>query len=228
MSDLRDIPLFPLGTVLFPQQLLPLRIFEERYKLMIGECLRDETSFGVVLIKAGREVGGPVVPHEVGTTARIAQAQHLEQGRISLRAIGEQTFRLVRITQQRPYMRGEVEFLDSRAGDEAELEGVIDSVKQQFSVHLDFLSQMSERKRVDLNLDLDPESLSYLVAAVLAIENPEKQQLLEIERTDLRLQRELGILGRENRTLQTFLYLRKRGQEQPSDENPLLRRISHN
>ncbi len=228
MSDLRDIPLFPLGTVLFPKQLLPLRIFEERYKLMINECLRDQTSFGVVLIKAGREVGGPVVPHEVGTTARIAQAQHLEEGRISLQAIGEQTFRLARITQQRPYMRGEVEFLDSRAGDEAELEDVISSVKQQFSAHLDILSQMSERQRVDLNLDLDPESLSYLVASVLAIENPEKQQLLEIERTDLRLQRELGILGRENSTLQTFLYLKKRGQEQPSDENPLLRRISNN
>ena len=228
MSDLRDIPLFPLGTVLFPQQLLPLRIFEERYKLMIGECLRDQTSFGVVLIKSGREVGGPVVPHEVGTMARIAQAQHLEEGRISLQAIGEQTFRLARITQQRPYMRGEVEFLESRVGDEAELEDVIDSVKQQFSDHLDILSQMSERQRVDLNLDLDPESLSYLVASVLAIENPEKQQLLEIERTDLRLQRELGILGRENSTLQTFLYLKKRGQEQPSDENPLLRRISNN
>ncbi len=228
MSDLRDIPLFPLGTVLFPKQLLPLRIFEERYKLMINECLRDQTSFGVVLIKAGREVGGPVVPHEVGTTARIAQAQHLEEGRISLQAIGEQTFRLARITQQRPYMRGEIEFLDSRAGDEVELEDVISSVKQQFSAHLDILSQMSERQRVDLNLDLDPESLSYLVASVLAIENPEKQQLLEIERTDLRLQRELGILGRENSTLQTFLYLKKRGQEQPSDENPLLRRISNN
>lgn len=228
MSDLRDIPLFPLGTVLFPKQLLPLRIFEERYKLMINECLRDQTSFGVVLIKAGREVGGPVVPHEVGTTARIAQAQHLEEGRISLQAIGEQTFRLARITQQRPYMRGEVEFLESRAGDEAELEDVIDSVKQQFSAHLDILSQMSERQRVDLNLDLDPESLSYLVASVLAIENSEKQQLLEIERTDLRLQRELGILGRENCTLQTFLYLKKREQEQPSDENPLLRRISKN
>ena len=66
------------------------------------------------------------------------------------------------------------------------------------------------------------------VASVLAIENSEKQQLLEIERTDLRLQRELGILGRENGTLQTFLYLKKRGQEQPSDENPLLRRISKN
>ncbi|MEE9285545.1 MAG: LON peptidase substrate-binding domain-containing protein [Dehalococcoidia bacterium] len=228
MSESRDIPLFPLGTVLFPHQLLPLRIFEERYKLMIGECLRDQTSFGVVLIKDGREVGGLAVPHEIGTMARIVDAQRLEQGRINLKAIGERTFRLVRVTQQQPYMRAEVEFLDQREEESPGLDVVIASVKEHFSTHLDILSQLSDRKRVELNLDLDAESLSYLVAGVLAIENLEKQQLLEVARTDDRLQRELSFLNRENRTLQTFLYLRKRAREAPPDQTSLANRISPN
>ena len=75
MGILQNIPLFPLGTVLFPKQYLPLHIFEDRYKQMIGECLRDQSQFGVVLIRAGREAGGPAIPFETGTTARIVDME---------------------------------------------------------------------------------------------------------------------------------------------------------
>jgi Lon protease-like protein len=100
MGILQNIPLFPLGTVLFPKQYLPLHIFEERYKLMIGECLRDQSRFGVVLIRAGREAGGPAVPFETGTTARIVDMESLEGGRMNIKTIGERPFHITRITQQ--------------------------------------------------------------------------------------------------------------------------------
>ena len=109
MSEPADTPLFPLGVVLFPTQPLPLRIFEERYKLMISECLEQNAGFGVVLIKQGREVGGPAAPFEVGTMAKIIDAQRFPDGRYNLQTVGETPFRLRRVTQMRPYMRGEIE-----------------------------------------------------------------------------------------------------------------------
>ena len=73
-ATILELPIFPLGTVLFPGMPLPLHIFEERYKRMIGRCLDGDRAFGVTLLKSGREVGGPAIPHEVGTIARIVQA----------------------------------------------------------------------------------------------------------------------------------------------------------
>ena len=67
-----DLPLFPLNTVLFPGMVLPLHIFEERYKLMINHCLEEERPFGVLLIREGKEVGSGAVPYQVGTTTMIA------------------------------------------------------------------------------------------------------------------------------------------------------------
>src|SRR5205814_5524803 len=84
--------LFPLNTVLFPGMPLPLHIFEERYKLMIGRCLEEERPFGVVLIQSGPEVGGTAVPHRVGTTAHIAAVRRLDDGRMNLIAIGQERF----------------------------------------------------------------------------------------------------------------------------------------
>ena len=229
MTDTINLPLFPLNTVLFPNQLLPLHIFEERYKLMIGECIRDKASFGVVLIRAGREAGGPAVPFEVGTTARIADVQYLPQGRMNLRAVGEQRFRLERVTQQRPYMRGDATMLEAQAAATA-TPSLMESIKRSFSTHLDILAQLSEQNRIDVNMDVTPEHLSYLVAAILAIQTPEKQELLEMASTGERLQREATILNRENRTLQTFLYLRKHGRAKkgPDDQGDLRSRISVN
>jgi len=75
MDHTLEIPLFPLGTVLFPAGLLPLRIFEPRYVEMTRACIRDNSVFGVTLIRAGYEVGKPAVPCDIGCTARIVEWQ---------------------------------------------------------------------------------------------------------------------------------------------------------
>ena len=90
-----ELPLFPLNSVLFPGATLPLHIFEERYKLMIGRCLQSGSPFGVLLIRSGNEVGEATEPFEVGTTARIVRVQHLDEGRMNLVCLGEQRFRLL-------------------------------------------------------------------------------------------------------------------------------------
>jgi len=86
-----EVPLFPLNTVLFPDGILPLKIFEPRYLDMIGRCLREERGFGVVTIRDGAETGAASL-YEVGTMARIDDWFQLEDGLLGIKAVGESRF----------------------------------------------------------------------------------------------------------------------------------------
>ena len=221
MADTAELPLFPLGTVLFPGQALPLHVFEERYKLMIGDCLKTDMTFGVVLIKQGTEVGSPAIPFDIGTTARIVGMQPLGEGRMEVQSLGQRPFRILQIRQTTPYMRASVEFVAHDRGDEDGLRGLASNVKEQFLSHLDILSMLMNRERPQVEMDFDPERLSYVVASAIAVEMPEKQKLLELTRTDERLKAEASILSKENRALQTFVYLREQQKrDPPQDDNP--------
>ena len=103
--DLVELPLFPLNLVLFPGMRLPLHIFEERYKTMIGECIDSNSPFGVLLIKEGAEAGGTAEPFRVGTTARITQNTQLDGGRLNILTIGEKRFQLIEIIKTTPFIK---------------------------------------------------------------------------------------------------------------------------
>ncbi len=90
-----DVPLFPLGTVLFPGGLLPLRIFEQRYLEMAKNCLRTGTPFGVCLIREGSEVGAPATHEALGCLARITQWDMQQLGLLQLVAQGGERFRVL-------------------------------------------------------------------------------------------------------------------------------------
>lgn len=231
MSEPADTPLFPLGVVLFPTQPLPLRIFEERYKLMISECLEQNAGFGVVLIKQGREVGGPASPFEIGTMAKIVDAQRFPDGRYNLQTVGETPFRLRRVTQMRPYMRGEIEPLEHVAESGEGMAPLMETVRQRFAAHIDVLKAIygGEPPPLDLSTD-DPERLSYIVANILAVRMAEKQTLLEEPSALERLKREAAMLARENKALQAMLYLRQQGKGGPESggQGGLSDRISPN
>ena len=115
MSDVeRELPLFPLEqVVLFPGMPLPLRIFEERYKVMIGACQVTDQTFGVLLIRSGREVGEPAVPERVGCTARMLSIDRLPDGQMNILSVGEQRFRLLGPARAMPegYLVGDVRLL---------------------------------------------------------------------------------------------------------------------
>ena len=108
----REIALFPLHTVLFPGGLLPLRVFEPRYMEMATACLRENMPFGVCLIREGREVGAPAVPHAVGCLARIMQWDMQQLGVLSITVRGERRFRVIeRRVQRDGLIRSEIELL---------------------------------------------------------------------------------------------------------------------
>ncbi len=105
------LPMFPLGTVLFPSVFLPLHVFEDRYRALVEHCLADgtEPEFGVVLIERGSEVGGGDVRSMVGTVARIVEAAQAPDGRWALGTVGTRRFRVVRWLEDAPYPHAEVE-----------------------------------------------------------------------------------------------------------------------
>jgi Lon protease-like protein len=106
------LPLFPLNTVLFPGGPLPLRIFETRYTDMVRRCMREGSSFGVVLIRAGGEVGAVASTADVGTTARIVDFDQLQDGLLGIACRGERKFRIRRRSLQADGLNvGEVEWL---------------------------------------------------------------------------------------------------------------------
>jgi Lon protease-like protein len=128
-----NIPLFPLNTVLFPGGPLPLRIFESRYLDMISRCMKDDTPFGVLLIKEGREVG-PVATYTVGTLANVVDWYQGSDGLLGLTAVGAQRFQLLRTDRQPDGLNvGKVELLPSPEPtplptDYAALPHILDSV----------------------------------------------------------------------------------------------------
>jgi Lon protease-like protein len=89
------IPLFPLNAVLFPNGILPLRVFETRYIDMVKECMKSETPFGVVLIRSGQEVGAPADPEDVGCMAHIENWDMEDAGILTLRTRGGERFRIL-------------------------------------------------------------------------------------------------------------------------------------
>src|SRR5262249_42686321 len=108
-----DIALFPLpNLVLFPNIVIPLHIFEERYKSMINSCIDTSEAFGLVLLTGGAEEETEETIHRVGVSARIVHVERLEDGRMNILCEGESRFRIYRFIQRKPYWKASVELFD--------------------------------------------------------------------------------------------------------------------
>lgn len=190
------LPLFPLGTVLFPHLLLPLHVFEERYRRMVRDLVaapEDERRFGVVAIREGREVGADGVRalHPVGCVARLRRVEPYDDGRFDIVTTGGERFRLLEVDEALPYLRGEVELLDEPDGDGAQ--ALVPGVRALFAGYRRSLGVVAGEGE----LPRDPAVLSYLVAASAVLDLTDKQRLLEAPDTADRLQQEERLLRRE-------------------------------
>lgn len=195
------LPLFPLDTVLFPKQVLPLHIFEERYKTMIGRCIEEGAPFGVVLIRSGKQVGGDAVPHDVGTTARIARVQRLPDGKINLITLGGHRFRVLSLDRSEPYLTGDVEYLISEAAEGGAVQREAERVATLFAEQFRLIMAVSNQWTRELNLPGEADALADFVAAQIEAPADVKQELLETLPVLDRLRRESELLGELIRTL---------------------------
>jgi Lon protease-like protein len=202
------LPLFPLGTVLYPGLLLPLHIFEERYRQLIRDLLAgpEPQTFGVIAIREGRETGpdGIRTLHEIGCTATLRQVKELDDGRYDIVTIGTQRFLLSSVDDSKPYLQAEVELLAETAGDENGAALAAKSVQDAFRTYLGALAERGVTQVSVPDLPSDPILLSYLVAASMVIDLHDKQALLAEPDALHRLVTERMLLSRETTMLRTL------------------------
>jgi Lon protease-like protein len=195
------LPLFPLGTVLYPGLLLPLHIFEHRYRQLVRDLLDGPkpARFGVIAIRKGRETGvdGVSALHEIGCIATLRQVTEHDDGRFDVVAVGTERFRLLELDHSRPYLLGRVELLAEDTGDETAAEAVAQDVRRAFRVYLAVLATRGVAHINVQDLPDEPVPLSYLVAASMIIELTDRQRLLAEPDALRRLTAERGLLSTE-------------------------------
>ena len=202
------LPLFPLGAVLYPGMLLPLHIFEERYRQLVRDLLEqpEPRRFGAIAIRKGRETGvdGVHSLYEIGCTATVRRVDKYEDGRFDLVTVGTQRFRLLGLDQTLPYFRGEIDLLADDIVDPAAAAPVVSAVQAAFRSYLDALTERGGAVAKVEDLPDEPVLLSYLVAATMVIDLPDRQGLLAEADSLSRLTAERGILQRETAMLRTL------------------------
>jgi Lon protease-like protein len=205
----RSLPLFPLSTVLYPGLMLPLHIFEDRYRALVHDLLAQgdragrrshgvhrAAEFGVVAIRHGYEPRRLDIDalYEVGCVARVRRVSEVSGGRYDIVTTGTQRFRVLAVGAPAPYLSAEVEPLDDPLG--AISDELTARVYDGFASYLDLVSA-GPVDDIVANVPHEPRALSYLVAATMALSLPDRQRLLEVPDAARRLNEESDLLGRE-------------------------------
>ncbi len=184
-----EIPLFPLPLVLYPQVVVPLHIFEERYRAMINRCIEESSTFGIVLNPPGTSTENESTIRRVGVTARVIQYDRIEDGRINIMAAGETRFRILEFTSSKPHWAAQVEFFEDDPEDDEELQDSYNNVVRLYrEVHR--LAAQLRGMNFDIEeikIPLSPATLTHMVSFVLDVEPEAKQSLLEMTSIEGRL-----------------------------------------
>ncbi|MEU5217902.1 LON peptidase substrate-binding domain-containing protein [Streptomyces sp. NPDC020807] len=221
------LPLFPLNAVLFPGLVLPLNVFEERYRAMMRELLTIDESeprrFAVVAIRDGREVAptAPGMPdqtalpergpaagfgadplqafHRMGCVADAASIRERADGTFEVMTTGTTRVKLHSVDASGPFLVAEVEEVPEEPGDDAAT--LAEGVLRAFRNYQKRLAGARERSLTTSELPDDPSVVSYLVAAATVLDTPTKQRLLQAPDTATRLREELSLLRAETAVL---------------------------
>ena len=189
--------MFPLGTVLFPHALLPLHVFEPRYRELTEQALAGTGEFGVVLIERGSEVGGGDTRFDVGTVARIVEAGRLPDGRYVLTTVGTHRLRVEEWLGEAPYPQADVVLVEEPPP-AAAAGAARDAVEARLRDLAKLLARANDRPAPDdLTLAPDPGRASFEGAAMAPIGPLDAQRLLEIDDPLTRLERLAHLLAEE-------------------------------
>jgi len=192
------IPLFPLEVVLMPSMPLPLHIFEERYKLMIGECLEQKREFGVVYQK-GSDI------KKIGCTARIVQVlRRFDDGRLDIMTQGVERFVIESINEDKPYLQAEVIYFDDEREKGAD-NLIADGIKL-----LEALDGMTGKKRDYRSLSrMDRKTISFVICYNDVFSMEEKQSFLEMTSTSERIRKGVDSLRKAVELMQITEEIRR-------------------
>lgn len=197
------LPLFPLGVVLVPGSLLPLHLFEERYRRLMHDRAASDPIFGVVLTRRGHEVGDRPETHGVGTSASLIGGRQYPDGRYDIVVQGKRRFQIVDADWEIGYLTGTVTWLESTddAGDAAANESLAERVVQAYHTFIDSVAMQAQAAIPHGSLPREPAEIAYHLISQLPLNTWERQRLLELPSTRARLERLLGLLHRERHLL---------------------------
>lgn len=188
MSAAVPMPMFPLGTVLFPYVHLPLHVFESRYRALVKDCLRNRNEFGVVLIERGHEVGGGDTRFGVGTVAHITESAELPDGRWVLNTLGTRRIRIETWLPDDPYPLALVTELprpeQDADPDSTTLAAAEQAVRRAIALNAE-LDQPGAPTNV--RIDDEPRVAAWQLPAVAPLSAYDHQRLLEVDDADERL-----------------------------------------
>jgi Lon protease-like protein len=208
-----SIPLFPLNIVLFPGIMLPLHIFENRYKVMIKECLVNDQPFGIVLART-QQAQAPNVAglylddlYPVGTTARITAVEHLQDDRMNLITVGQERFIIKGIVSSKDdFLVGEVDpFPIAEDEDPTLIQGMMQKLRPLVKEYIDYLACASGEDLSNTALPNDPKTLAYLAGTAVQGPLSDKQDLLSAKSVGTLIARTVNVLDRENKILAYML-----------------------
>jgi Lon protease-like protein len=188
------LPLFPLSVVLFPGQTLPLHIFEQRYRIMIQQCIENKEPFGVVL---SYEHDQPV---DIGTSARVTQVKKLQDGRMNIETVGEERFKILNLRQSdHGYLIGDVRFMPLVGEPRVSL---LAQVSKRVRRYIKLLSEFGGVKFRFEAIPTDPTELALFSAIALGdLPLEVKQNLLSQDSLVDLLNEEANVLAEENRQM---------------------------
>jgi Lon protease-like protein len=187
MQSASTIPLFPLGLVLMPQIPLPLHIFEERYKLMIGECLAADKEFGIVYYNAS-------AIQTAGCTAKILKVvKRYDDGRLDILTHGQKRFLIKEIYDSKPYLEARITYFDDKGPPDKR--GCQDLVAKGMALLKEFTSILATPHEYDNTAQMDFKSFSFLIAGCEGFSHEEKQRFLEMTSTGERLKKSVAALA---------------------------------
>ena len=174
--------MFPLGTVLFPGMVLPMHIFEQRYRTLVARHADDDPMFGVVLTQSGREVGDQPEVYSVGTSASLLEAVQYPDGRADLIVQGRRRFRLLAGHWDEGYLTGTIDWIagDDLVGETAvQAERLSDEVRHAFAAYLDAMERTAAVKIERAELAGHPVALAYAICSMMPFDTAQRQRLLE-------------------------------------------------
>ena len=181
---MRNIPLFPLHTVLYPQGRLPLRIFEPRYLDLVSDCLKSDSGFGVCLIKDGAETGPAATCFETGTYAEIVDFSRQADGLLSITLQGKRRFRVLQTAvRNNNLLTGDIDWVhpDDAADSPDEYQLLRELYMHIVENYETFYSDENHKT-------VSPALLSYRLAEFLPFDNGIKQEILETDSAQARLE----------------------------------------
>lgn len=204
-----NIPLFPLNVVLFPGMMLPLHIFEDRYKIMIKECLAAEQSFGVVLARSKYAQAPNVASlyrsdlYEVGTTARITAVENLKDGRMNLITVGQERFIIRNVYPSADdFLIGEVDPYPMQDEDDPQpLAALIQKLRPMVRQYISHLADASGEDLSNATLPSDPTALAFLAGTAIQGPLADKQKLLSASSLRMLIANAVSVLDKEDQIL---------------------------